>query len=58
VFSAPVNYELVKIAHSNFEVVFRTTKYNMIYSNSGHLHGGNSFTTNDFILKMNRGYKG
>jgi hypothetical protein len=35
VFSALVNYGVVKIAHSSSEVVLRTTKQTMIYPGSG-----------------------
>jgi hypothetical protein len=35
VFSAPVKYRVVKIAHSSFKVVLQIIKYTMIYSGSG-----------------------
>jgi hypothetical protein len=35
VFFAPTRYRVVKIAHSRFEVVLRTTKRTVIYPSSG-----------------------
>jgi hypothetical protein len=34
VFSVPVNYEVVKIAHFSSEIVLRTMKHTMIYLSS------------------------
>jgi hypothetical protein len=57
VFFALANYGVVKIVHSSSEVVLGTTKHTLIYPSSGPLLGGNSPTSSDLILKMNKGYK-
>jgi hypothetical protein len=58
VFFALARYRVVKIAHSYFEVVLRTTKHTIVYPGSPPLLGGNSHTSSGLILKMNSGYNG
>jgi hypothetical protein len=43
---------------SSSEMVLQTMKHMMIYFGSGPLLGGNSPTSSDLVLKMNRCYKG
>jgi hypothetical protein len=49
-------YQVVKIAHSCYEVVLRTTKYTLVYPGSG--PSLEVTTSSGLILKMNSGYNG